>query len=117
MFYLPEAHNDFIMSVIGEEMGLFGITVIMILFACLFWRCFHIVVRQSDMRARLSVFGLTAIVAIGALINLAVVMGMLPPKGVAMPLLSYGGSNLIATMLAVGLILNFSRSVQCKESS
>ena len=113
MFYLPEAHNDFIMSVIGEEMGLVGITVIMLLFACLFWRCFRIVLRQKEMRARLSVFGLTSIIAIGALTNLAVVMGMLPPKGVAMPLLSYGGSNLIATMLCIGLILNFSRSESC----
>ena len=111
MFYLPEAHNDFIMSVIGEEMGLLGMTVIMFLFLCLFWRCFRIIIRQTEMRARLTTFGLTAIIAIGALINLAVVLGMLPPKGVAMPLLSYGGSNLIATMICVGLILNFSRQV------
>ncbi|MBQ7457061.1 MAG: putative lipid II flippase FtsW [Desulfovibrio sp.] len=118
MFYLPEAHNDFIMSVIGEEMGLLGITIIMLLFACLFWRCFRIVMAQKEMRARLSCFGLTAIIAIGALTNLAVVMGMLPPKGVAMPLLSYGGSNLIATMLCIGLILNFSRSVpSCEKLS
>ncbi len=118
MFYLPEAHNDFIMSVIGEEMGLCGITIIMLLFACLFWRCFRIVLRQKDMRARLSAFGLTAIIAIGALINLAVVMGMLPPKGVAMPLLSYGGSNLIATMICIGLILHFSRTEDvCRTSS
>ena len=111
MFYLPEAHNDFIMSVIGEEMGLLGLTVIMFLFLCLFWRCYRIIIRQTEMRARLTTFGLTAIIALGALINLAVVLGMLPPKGVAMPLLSYGGSNLIATMICVGLILNFSRRV------
>ncbi|MBQ7586394.1 MAG: FtsW/RodA/SpoVE family cell cycle protein, partial [Desulfovibrionaceae bacterium] len=118
MFYLPEAHNDFIVSVIGEEMGLVGVTVIMVLFFFLFWRCFHIIMRQTEMRARLTVFGLTAIIAIGALINLAVVLGMIPPKGVAMPLLSYGGSNLIATMLCIGLILNFSRSVEiCPKSS
>ncbi|MBQ7618104.1 MAG: FtsW/RodA/SpoVE family cell cycle protein, partial [Desulfovibrio sp.] len=116
MFYLPEAHNDFIMSVIGEEMGLLGITAIMLLFLCLFWRCFRIVLRQTEMRARLSVFGLTAIIAIGSLTNLAVVMGMLPPKGVAMPLLSYGGSNLLATMICLGLILNFSRTSPCKSS-
>ncbi|MCR4667020.1 MAG: putative lipid II flippase FtsW [Desulfovibrio sp.] len=115
MFYLPEAHNDFIMSVIGEEMGFVGITVIMLLFLCLFWRCFRIVLRQKEMRARLTVFGLTAIIAIGALINVAVVMGMLPPKGVAMPLLSYGGSNLVCTMVALGIILNFSRTAQCNE--
>ena len=99
-------------------MGLCGITIIMLLFACLFWRCFRIVLRQKDMRARLSAFGLTAIIAIGALINLAVVMGMLPPKGVAMPLLSYGGSNLIATMICIGLILHFSLTEDvCRTSS
>ncbi|MBQ9536881.1 MAG: putative lipid II flippase FtsW [Desulfovibrionaceae bacterium] len=118
MFYLPEAHNDFIMSVLGEEMGLAGLSLIMFLFLCLFWRCYRIIIHQTEMRAKLTAFGLTAIIAIGALINLAVVLGMMPPKGVAMPLLSYGGSNLIATMLCIGLILNFSRQTgSCAKSS
>lgn len=110
MFYLPEAHNDFIMAVLAEEMGFIGITIVMGLFALLFWRCFRIIMGQSELRDRFIVFGLTIVLILGAALNLAVVMGMAPPKGVPMPLMSYGGSNLFATMLCLGLILNFSRS-------
>ncbi len=109
MFYLPEAHNDFIMAVLAEEMGFIGITIVMILFSLLFWRCYRIIMSQSDIRDRFIVFALTIVLIMGTVLNLAVVMGMAPPKGVPMPLLSYGGSNLFATMLCLGLILNFSR--------
>lgn len=110
MFYLPEAHNDFIMAVLAEETGLVGMTVVMVLFALLFWRCYKIIMGQTNLRDRFSAFGITAIIAIGAAMNLAVVMGVAPPKGVPMPLLSYGGSNLLATMLCIGLLMNFSRT-------
>lgn len=110
MFYLPEAHNDFIMAVLAEEMGFIGVSLVMALFALLFWRCYRIIMAQSELRDRFIVFALTIILIMGAALNLAVVMGMAPPKGVPMPLLSYGGSNLFATMLCIGLILNFSRT-------
>lgn len=110
MFYLPEAHNDFIMAVLAEELGFVGVSVVMILFALLFWRCYRIIMGQKNLRDRFTAFGLTAILALGAVMNLAVVMGVAPPKGVPMPLMSYGGSNLMATMLCVGLLLNFSRT-------
>lgn len=112
MFYLPEAHNDFIMSVVGEEMGFFGVTLIMALFAILFVRCYKIVMGQSDLRDKFSAFGITLVLALGAILNLAVIMGMVPPKGVSMPFLSYGGSSLLASMICVGLMLNFSRTAQ-----
>lgn len=112
MFYLPEAHNDFIMSVVGEELGFFGITLIMVLFTMLFVRCFKIVLGQPELRDRFSAFGITMVIALGVILNLAVVMGMVPPKGVAMPFLSYGGSSLLASMICVGLILNFSRTAR-----
>ncbi len=112
MFYLPEAHNDFIMAVLGEEMGFVGMTLVMALFAVMFWRCYKIVLGQPNLRDRFSAFGLSLILAMGACMNLAVIMGLAPPKGVPMPLLSYGGSSLLATMLCVGLLLNFSRSAQ-----
>ncbi len=112
MFYLPEAHNDFIMSVVGEEMGFFGVTLIMILFAILFVRCYKIVMGQSDLRDKFSAFGITLVLALGAILNLSVIMGMVPPKGVSMPFLSYGGSSLLASMICVGLMLNFSRTAQ-----
>ena len=118
MFYLPEAHNDFIMAVLAEEMGFIGMTVVMGLFALLFWRCYRIILGQSNLRDRFIAFALTIILAMGAIMNLAVVMGMAPPKGVPMPFMSYGGSNLVATMLCVGFLLNFSRSAMpWKKSS
>lgn len=110
MFYLPEAHNDFIMAVLAEEMGFVGMTVVMVLFALLFWRCYRIIMGQRNLRDRFTAFGVTTILAMGSVMNLAVVMGVAPPKGVPMPLMSYGGSNLLATMLCVGLLLNFSRT-------
>lgn len=112
MFYLPEAHNDFIMSVVGEEMGFFGVTLIMALFGMLFVRCYRIVLSQENLRDRFSAFGIVLVIALGAILNLAVIMGMVPPKGVAMPFLSYGGSNLLTSMICVGLLLNFSRTAR-----
>lgn len=112
MLYLPESHNDFIMAVVGEELGFLGITVIMLLFALFFSRCYRIITAQDDLRDRLTSFSLTLVIAIGAVLNLAVVLGMAPPKGVAMPFMSYGGSSLLATLACVGLILNFSRSAR-----
>ena len=112
MFYLPEAHNDFIMAVLGEEMGFMGVTLVMLLFALFFWRCYRVIMGQRNLRDRFTAFGLTLILGMGAVMNLAVVMGVAPPKGVPMPLLSYGGSNLLATMLCVGLLMNFSRTAK-----
>ena len=118
MFYLPEAHNDFIMAVLGEELGFVGVSVVMLLFSLLFWRCYRITMGQRELRDRFTAFGLTAIIALGCVMNLAVVMGVAPPKGVPMPLMSYGGSNLLATMTSIGLLLTFSRTAEgWKKSS
>ncbi len=112
MFYLPEAHNDFIMAVLAEEMGFVGVSVVMLLFLFFFYRCYLIIKGQEELRARYTAFALTCIICLGFLLNLAVVMGVAPPKGVPMPFLSYGGSNLVATMVCVGLLLNFSRTAR-----
>lgn len=112
MLYLPEAHNDFIMAVLAEELGFVGVSVVMIFFALLFWRCYLIIQGQSELRDRYTAFALTLIIGLGVVLNLAVVMGMAPPKGVPMPLLSYGGSNLVATMTCIGLLLNYSRTAK-----
>ena len=115
LLYLPEAHNDFIVSVIGEELGLLGITLMMGLFMIIFARCYRIILGQKDLRDKLMAFGLTLIIVLGTTLNLAVIMGMVPPKGVAMPFLSYGGSSLIASMICMGLLLNYSRTVNYSE--
>ena len=91
--------------------------MVLLLFAMFFARCYRIIMRQTELRDRLTAFGLTVILAMGAVMNLAVVMGVAPPKGVPMPLMSYGGSNLMATMLCVGLLMNFSRTATGKEGS
>lgn len=117
LLYLPEAHNDFIVSVIGEELGLLGITIMMGLFMLIFARCYRIVLGQKELCDKLTSFGLSLIVALGATLNLAVIMGMVPPKGVAMPFLSYGGSSMLATMICIGLILNYSRTVSQEEKN
>ena len=110
--YLPEAHNDFIMSVIGEETGFVGITVVMVLFALFFYRCYRVVLGQRNLRDRLTAYGLTLIIALSFLLNMAVILGNVPPKGIAMPFISYGGSSLLANMICTGLLLNYSRTAR-----
>ncbi len=117
LLYLPEAHNDFIVSVIGEELGLLGITIMMSLFMIIFARCYRIIIGQKELRDKLTSFGLSLIIALGATLNLAVIMGMVPPKGVAMPLLSYGGSSMIASLICIGLLLNYSRTVSFESKT
>ena len=109
---LPEAHNDFIMAVVGEETGFIGIAFIMILFAFFFYRCYLVIMGQENLRDRLCAFGCTIALAQSFLFNLAVVLGSVPPKGVAMPFISYGGSSLLSNMIFAGLILHYSRTAR-----
>jgi cell division protein FtsW len=109
LFYLPEAHTDFIMAVTGEELGFIGVSVVLSLIGVLMWRSFRVALAQDDLRDRFTAYGMSLVLGIGFLLNLAVVMGCVPPKGVAMPFLSYGGSNLISGFLCVGILLNLSR--------
>lgn len=110
LFYLPEAHTDFIMAVLGEELGFIGVSFVVFLQLLLFWRCLRIVLRQDDLRDKLSAFAVTMVLLLGTLLSHAVVLGAVPPKGVSMPFLSYGGSGLLASFICVGLILHFSRT-------
>lgn len=109
LHYLPESHTDFIMAVLAEELGLVGITIIFILLALLIWRGVRIAVLQPELRGRLTAFGLTLILAIPMLLNMAVVSASVPSKGVPMPFFSYGGTSLLSSMICVGLLLNYSR--------
>ncbi|MBI4466529.1 MAG: putative lipid II flippase FtsW [Acidobacteria bacterium] len=109
LFYLPEAHTDFIFAVVGEELGLIGATLVVGLFAVFFWRSLRIALRAPDNLARLLAVGVTAMVIGQALINLSVVLGLLPTKGIPLPFISYGGSSLLVMLLGVGLLLNISQ--------
>lgn len=110
--YLPEPHNDFIMAVIGEETGFLGVTLVILLFALFFWRCYKVALGQKDLRDKLTAYGLTIVIALSFSLSMAVVLGLVPPKGIAMPFISYGGSSLLANMSCAGLILHYSRTAR-----
>ena len=112
LFYLPEAHNDFIMAVLGEELGFIGVSLVFICIGILLWRAFKVALAQDDLRDRFTAYGMALVLGLGFVLNLAVVLGCVPPKGVAMPFLSYGGSNLLSCFLCVGILLNLSRSAR-----
>lgn len=108
LFYLPEAHTDFIFSVLGEELGLIGVLVVVSLFAVFFWRAIVIGLRAPDLFGRYFAFGVSIFIGVQALFNFCVVMGLLPTKGLVLPFISYGGSALTTFLVAVGVLLNIS---------
>ena len=108
-FYLPEAHTDMISAVIGEELGLVGIVGVVGLFAMFGYAGLQIAQKAKDNYGKLLVAGLTSLVLVQATINLFAVMGLAPLTGVPLPFVSYGNSSLLATLFAVGLILNVAR--------
>jgi cell division protein FtsW len=106
--FLPEAHTDFIVPVIGEELGFVGVAILIGLFGVLVWRGYRVAFRCPDRYGALLAFGITTWFACQALINLGVVTGLLPTKGLTLPFVSYGGSSMIACMAAAGVLLNVS---------
>jgi len=111
LFYLPEPHTDFILSVIAEEGGFIAVTAVITLFIILVIRGFLVSLHSSDLFGTLLAGGLTVVIAVGVFINTACVMGLLPTKGLALPFLSYGGTSLIISMAIIGILLNISSSV------
>ena len=109
MFYLPEAHTDFIFSVIGEELGMVGALALLVLFALVAVRGFRLALRHPTPFGRLAAFGVTLLIALQAGINMGVVLGMLPTKGLALPFVSYGGSAMLSAMTGAGVLLALSR--------
>jgi cell division protein FtsW len=109
LFYLPEPHTDFIFSVIGEELGLVGTTVVVGCFCVIAWRGLRTALRAPDGFGSLLALGLTMMIVLQAFINISVVMGMLPTKGITLPLVSNGGSSLLVNLLALGMLLNISQ--------
>lgn len=109
LLFLPERHSDFIYAVIGEELGLLGALVVLALFLLILWRGVRIALAAGDLFTRLLALGITLLICLQGLINMAVVTGLFPTKGIALPLVSYGGSSLVITLAAAGLLLNISR--------
>ncbi len=106
---LPEAHTDFIFAVIGEELGLFGSLMVLVLFLVLGYAGIRIALRSTDNFCRYAAAGITAWFIVQALINLGVVLRLLPIAGVPLPLMSYGGSALLANLIAIGVLINCAR--------
>ncbi len=108
LFYLPEAHTDFIFSVIGEELGIIGTLGIILLFGILIWRGFVIASQAKDLYGTHLAIGVTLLVGVQAFTNMGVAVGVLPTKGLTLPFISLGGSSLLITLLCMGVLLNIS---------
>ena len=109
LFYLPEPHSDFIYAVIAEELGLVGATAVLVCFLVIAWRGLRISLRAEDRFGALAALGLTVMIAAQAYVNMSVVLNLLPTKGLPLPLVSAGGSSLLASLLGVGVLLNISQ--------
>jgi len=109
LFFLPEPHTDFIFSIIGEELGFIGAIAVIALFAFLVWRGFRVARFSQERFDFYAALGLTLMIAVQALINISVALCLVPTKGLPLPLVSYGGSSLITSLIAVGMLLNLSQ--------
>jgi cell division protein FtsW len=109
LFYLPESHTDFIFAVVGEELGFVGAVAFVALFAVVIWRGLRIGLRTTEPFGAYLALGITLLIATQTLVNLGVVTGLLPTKGLPLPFLSFGGSALLMTMVATGVLLNISQ--------
>ena len=109
LFYLPEPHTDFIYAVLAEELGLIGATLLLVCFMVITWRGLRVALRAPDSFGAFLALGLTTMVAVQALINISVVLGLMPTKGIPLPFISSGGSSLLISLLGMGILLNVSQ--------
>src|SRR5438874_12324650 len=109
LFYLPESHTDFIFAVTAEELGLVGALAVVALFGVFLWRGMRASWRTEDMFGRYLAVGITSMVVMQAFINISVVLGMMPSKGIPLPMVSYGGSSLFVTLSCIWVLLNISK--------
>lgn len=108
LFYLPEPHTDFILSIVAEELGLIGVGLVVVLFGIIIFRGLHIGLNAGDLYSSYLAVGISSLLGIQVLINMGVVMGLLPTKGLTLPLISYGGSSLVMSLLGIGILLSIS---------
>jgi cell division protein FtsW len=116
LFYLPYPHTDFIYAVVAEELGLAGATALLICFCVITWRGLRVVTRAPDSFGSLLALGLTAMIALQALANISIVIGLLPTKGIPLPFVSAGGSSLIVSLAGMGVLLNVSEHASVEEA-
>jgi cell division protein FtsW len=109
LFFLPEAHTDYILSIVGEELGMIGLVCVAIAFMLLVWRGARAALRARDAFGCYVGFGITAMFGLQALVNFAVVLNAIPTMGLPLPFVSFGGSTLVVDLFAIGILLNISR--------
>lgn len=109
MMFLPFAHSDFIFAVVGEELGLIGTMTILLVFALFLWRGIRTSLLAPDRFGKLLSMGIVTGIVAQALFNISVVLSLVPTKGIPLPFISYGGSSLVPTLAAVGVLLNISQ--------
>jgi cell division protein FtsW len=110
--WLPEAHTDFVFSVIGEEIGLIGAVLVLVCFAVLAYRGFRIAHRHPERFGQILAAGITLAITLQALFNMGVVLGLLPTKGLVLPFLSYGGSSMMVSLACIGILMSLSRELR-----
>jgi cell division protein FtsW len=115
-FFLPEAHTDFVFAVIGEEFGFIGCLTVLCLFGVLLWHGMTVAGRSQNLFARYLAAGITSMVVLQAVMNMAVVVGLLPTKGLPLPFVSYGGSSLVVTLTSMGILLGISARLPVPRS-
>ncbi|HEX9822907.1 MAG TPA: rod shape-determining protein RodA, partial [Actinomycetota bacterium] len=104
--FVPEQHTDFIFTVVGEELGFVGAIVLLMLYGLVLWRGFRIAMMSKDLFGTLLALGIVTILAFQVFVNIGMTLGIMPITGIPLPFLSYGGSSMITSFLAVGLLLN-----------
>jgi cell division protein FtsW len=117
LFYLPEPHTDFIYSVIAEETGLVGALVVLACFGVIAWRGLRTAAAAPDAFGAFLATGITMMIVLQALVNISVVLGLMPTKGIPLPLVSHGGSSLLVNLLALGVLLNISQHVETETGA
>jgi cell division protein FtsW len=117
LFFLPEAHNDFIAAIIGEELGLMGLGLVIVLFAIILWRGLRASLHASEPFGTYLGLGITSLMGFQAVVNMGVAMALLPTKGLTLPFVSYGGSSLLMMMAAMGVLLSISATAEARAGS
>jgi len=115
LFYLPQPHTDFVFAVVGEELGLAGVILLILLFYVLVCRGLVVAIRSADMFQKLLAFGITTLIGLQATINMAVCMGMVPTKGLPLPLVSLGGSSLVMNLAGLGVLMAIARNAESER--
>lgn len=115
LFYLPQPHTDFVFAVVGEELGLFGVVLLILLFYLLICRGLTVAIRSGDTFHRYVAFGITSLIGLQATLNMAVCMGMLPTKGLPLPLVSLGGTSLVMNLAGLGILMAITKATQAES--